>query len=88
MNAVFSKELTNLFSEIVRENKTEPEWAEIEADDWFQRDNIIGGFDATENEFTFSIFVDEIEYWLQISLKDIAKYMSGEIIFADIRKAE
>ncbi len=72
--------------QIQQEQKSLEEWASIESDDMFQYENIIGGFDATENEFCFSIFQDENEYWLQISLLQIPQILSGEITSIEVRE--
>jgi hypothetical protein len=48
--------------EILREDKAEKEWAEIESDDMFQEENYEGGFDATEMEFCFSVFENGEEF--------------------------
>jgi len=82
---LFSNELTGIFDHIVKESKSAEEWAEIEADDWFQTKNISGGFDATENAFTFSIFHNDTEYWLQITLDKITEYYAGKVITLDLQ---
>lgn len=63
--------LLNICKEILKENKTPEEWAEIESDDMFQIGSYVGGFDATEMEFCFSFYKNEKEFWFQISLEEI-----------------
>lgn len=72
---------------ILAENKTTQEWAEIESSDMFQENNYIGGFDATEMEFCFSVYVSDKEYWFQVSLDKIKKIVDGEIREVDCRLA-
>jgi len=57
--------------EILSENKTQTEWAEIESDDMFQRGDYEGGFDATGIEFCFSVYENGQEYWFQSPLSDV-----------------
>jgi hypothetical protein len=65
------------------------EWSEIESDDQFQTENFCGGFDATEQEFTFSYYDEhKNEYWFQKSLEGIQKILEGEITEFPIRLAE
>jgi hypothetical protein len=59
--------------EIIAENKTVAEWAEIESDDMFQAGRYEGGFDATGMEFCFSVCIDDVEYWFELSLDTIYK---------------
>jgi len=73
--------IDNLFieicKEIISENKSPEEWAEVESDDWFQTEKYCGGFDATEMEFCFSLYENEDEYWFQVSLDDVKDIISG-----------
>ncbi len=64
-------ELRTIFHAILSEKKSLGEWAEIESDDYFQTDRYVGGFDATEMAFCFSLFDQGIEYWFQFSLEQI-----------------
>ena len=45
----------------------------------FQKGNYIGGFDATEMKFCFSVFVDYQEYWFQILLEGLKEIHGEEI---------
>lgn len=69
----------NICSQIIGENRSVEEWAGIESDDMFQEGIYTGGFDATEMEFTFSVFIDQKEYWFQLPLSIINKIASEEI---------
>ncbi len=66
------KEICNL---ILFEKKSLKEWAEIESDDMFQNEKYVGGFDANEMEFCFSMYENGIEYWFQVSLKEVEDIM-------------
>lgn len=75
--------------EIVAEGKTDDEWSEVEADDWFQTDTVTGGYDALERAFTFSYHVPEGgELWLQLTLEEAARVAEGELNVVDARPAE
>ncbi|HEX6283633.1 MAG TPA: hypothetical protein VFZ71_02110 [Pyrinomonadaceae bacterium] len=83
-----SEELIQLFREIVREQKTEEQWAEIESDDMFQTPSFCGGFESLENAFCFSYFNDEQqEFWFQLTLGEVRKAVAGELTTVEIRRA-
>jgi len=67
------KDFLDICKEIITENKTVAEWAEIESDDMFQSGKYEGGFDATGMEFCFSVYIEDVEYWFQLSLDTIYK---------------
>lgn len=73
---------------IVRENKNIEQWAELESDDMFLEGSYEGGFDATEMEFCFSVHINNVEYWFQLSLEDVKKIHSNQINEFEIRLAE
>lgn len=56
---------------IMKEDKSLEQWALIESDDMFEKGKYVGGFDATEMEFCFSVREDGNEYWFQISLEEV-----------------
>lgn len=73
-------ELRGIFREIVAQNWSDADWATHEADDWFQTAKYCGGFDATENEFCFSVNdADSAEWWFQFPLSTVAAILSGDI---------
>lgn len=74
-----TEELRNICKKISDQNLPLDDWCLIESDDMFQSENFIGGFDATEKEFTFSYF-DNIEYWFQFSLIQADKISKGETL--------
>ena len=73
-------EFKEICSKIVSENLSEAEWSAIESDDMFQSNTFEGGFDATENAFTFSFFINEKEYWVQLTLEEISKIDAGQVL--------
>jgi hypothetical protein len=82
-------ELFSVFQEIKSLNLDLKNWSLIESSDQFQTSNYCGGFDATENEFTFSYFDEnKNEYWFQLTLNDIEKIVEGIYIEVFMRKAE
>ncbi len=75
------EELTGICKDILAENNSEQQWAEIESGDMFQTTMFCGGYDADENEFCFSYFSsDGNEYWFQISLSDVSDIASGSTV--------
>jgi hypothetical protein len=73
--------------EILEENKSENEWAEIESDDMFQEGNYEGCFDATEMEFCFSVFENGEEFWFQFPLNKIQSFIENVETEIEIVKA-
>jgi predicted PP-loop superfamily ATPase len=72
------EQLLSICSDILKENLSVEEWAEIESDDMFQTENYEGGFDGTEKEFVFS-FYDDNEYWFQMTLQQVKEVSSGQL---------
>jgi len=82
-----SSELMKILLEIKSENKTIVEWREVESSDSFQSENFCGGFDETEDEFTFSYYFNERnEYWFQFSLIQLEDLVDGIIKELAVRK--
>jgi hypothetical protein len=88
MNHKLNSEFYEICKQIVSENKNSSEWAAIESDDMFQSGMYEGGFDATEMEFTFSVYLDDNEYWFQLSLDDVYKIHKMQIDEVDITEAD
>ena len=87
MKQNINQEFKEICIQILAENKSEKEWYEIESSDMFQTANYCGGFDGTEMEFTFSYYNEKKEeYWFQLSLKNIASLVSGELKKIEMRK--
>lgn len=78
-------ELRALCEGIMNENRTEDEWAEIEADDMFRSPSFSGEFDATINAFTFS-YHDESgkESWLELSLEEVLEIAEGRQTWVEV----
>lgn len=74
-------------AQIIKENKSLEEWARIESDDMFQEGNYIGGFDATEMEFCFSVYIEDKEYWFQLPVEAFLKIAGGEITEIEVKEA-
>ena len=88
MDQPVTPEFIMLCKEIVGEGKTESQWAEIESDDMFQTSNYIGGFDADEMEFCFSLYIGEDEFWFQIPLNQVRDIAEGRLRIISVRPAE
>lgn len=79
MQLAIDSEFRTICHEIVAENQTEEEWAEVESDDMFQSESYEGGFDADEEAFCFSHYApDGQEYWFQITLAEAKAIAAGE----------
>lgn len=88
MNLKITPELFSIFQKIIRENKNETQWAEIESSDMYQTENFSGGFDETENAFCFSYYDQKKnEYWFQLPLNEIKNIVDDQTHFIAIRKA-
>jgi len=88
MMHTFDNDFLKIAEEILSENKSPDEWAMIQSSDMFQQGKYSGGFEATEMEFTFSVFEDEKEYWFQLALSDIQKVVDGDIRQVHVREAD
>jgi hypothetical protein len=83
------QDLAAICREIVAEGKTDDEWAEIEAGDWFQADTVTGGYEADEHAFTFSVYTpDGGELWLTLTLAEAAEVARGERILVEARRPD
>ena len=86
MKIAVDDELKRICKNIVSEKLSLFQWREIESDDMFQTDKYCGGFDTTENAFCFSYFHSENqEFWFQITIDEVQKILSGEMIEIDAR---
>ena len=88
MDHQIDDEFRSICQEIVAEDKTEDEWAEIESSDMFQTQKYCGGFEALEEEFCFSAYLTDGEYWFQISLEQVQRIADGENVVLDLRRPE
>ena len=87
MKHILEKEFLSICEKILSENISEEEWAEIESCDMFQTEHYVGGFEAIEMEFTFSVYIEGQEYWFQVPLKMIREIYNGSMIEVEIKKA-
>lgn len=88
MTHKINNDFLTICKEILRENKSQMEWADIESDDMFQLGDYEGGFDATGMEFCFSIYENGQEYWFQFPLSDVALFEKGIKQEVEITKAD
>lgn len=88
MNYSVDTEFVEICKSIISEGKSIDEWAEIESDDMFQTTNYTGGFDGTEMEFCFSVYLNSKEYWFQLSLDEVSAVSIGHLKTLEIREAD
>jgi len=89
MEIVLTDEFKTICEDIIKENKSDEEWAEIESDDMFQTKSYCGGYDADEEAFCFSSYNEnDDEYWFQLNLEEIKKVINGELSTVEARPAE
>ena len=81
-------EFLTICKDILSHQRPVEEWAEIESDDMFQTEHYEGGFDATEMEFCFGVYVADREYWFQLSLEEIGEIVDGTRTTINVREAE
>jgi hypothetical protein len=72
----------------VRANRTEAGWAAVESDDMFERGLDVGGFDADERAFTFSVYADDGELWVQYTPDEARAIVAGRLSGVRARPAE
>jgi hypothetical protein len=72
------EELTGICREIMSEGKTEAEWAEVEASDWFQTDKYCGGFDADDREFGFTVMLPDGQFCFGFPLNTAKEIAEGK----------
>lgn len=78
MNIAIDPELRAHLESIATSGWDDAQWAEREADDWFQSANYRGGYDADDGCFWFSYYApDRQEYWFSFSLADVSDALSG-----------
>lgn len=88
MKIQISDQLRKVAAEIIKERKSDDEWALIESDDMFQEGSLVGGYDATESAFCFSWYDEGKEFWFQVTLGEVEKIAKGEDVLIDGREAD
>lgn len=82
-------EFISICHKILKENLDLESWSLIESSDQFQTEKYCGGFDGTENEFTFSYYDEnKQEFWFQLPLSDIKKIEQGIITEVEVIKPD
>ena len=84
----FEEEFFKICSEIIAENKSPQEWREIESDDMFQYKMYEGGFDGDDMKFCFAVYIEDQEYWFQISLETVQKIHDNTITEIEVKQAK
>lgn len=89
MQIIPDAEFLALCREILIGDHSDEEWADLESDDMFQTDSYCGGYDATEEAFTFSYYApDGEEYWFQLTLAEVGALAAGQQVPIEARPAE
>ena len=78
-------DLRAICRKIVAEGKSMTEWDLLESDDTFQQGPFVGGYDASEQGFTFSYYdASKKEWWLSFSLPVAEKIARGDEHWLDL----
>ena len=81
-------DLAAIAADIIREDRTELEWAAVESDDTFQRGRYVGGYEEPERAFTFSFYGKDGELWFQFTLDQARAIAAGRQKTVHARPAE
>lgn len=82
-------DLIAICREIVAEGKSDAEWAEVKAGDWFQTGTVTGGYEADEHAFTFSVHTpDGGELWIVLPLAEAAEVARGARTAVEARRPD
>jgi hypothetical protein len=79
------KELIDICIQIKNENKNDQQWSLIESCDMYQTKNYCGGYDGIEQDFEFSYYENNIEYWFSFSTFEVDKIINGDLQYIDLR---
>ncbi|MBB4635616.1 hypothetical protein [Longimicrobium terrae] len=88
MELPVNDDLRGICREILDEGKTDEEWNEMAASDWFQTDSVHGGYEGVEDGFTFSYYSPQgEELWFQLTLAAVAEVAAGTRTSVEARPA-
>lgn len=76
--------LRKIWQDIVSQEKTDEQWPKIESDDRYQESPYIGGYNAIEQEFWFSFYEGQKEYWFGFSLSIACRIANGDECWLDL----
>lgn len=89
MDINVNQEFIMICKDILKEKRTEEEWAKFESDDMYQSESFVGGYDADEMAFCFSYYnTNGEEFWFQLTHSEIEKVVNGELSKLQSRPAE
>ena len=81
-------DLRAICREIVAQRRSMTEWDRVESDDMFQRGAFVGGYEGSEQAFTFSYYDPaKKEWWLSFTLTIVEKIARGEEYWLDLYEA-
>ena len=82
-------QLVDICREIAARQFSPAQWSEVESDDEFQSERLVGGFDATEGRFTFSYFDHKgAEWWFDLTLEKALAAANGKSVSLELRKPQ
>ena len=88
MTLPIPNDLVLVCQQIIRENKSDDQWSEIESGDMFQQGSIHGGYEALERAFCFSYYAPTgEELWFQITLPEVEQIVNGQKQSVEARPA-
>lgn len=79
MEIKIDAELIEICKDILSLNYTLDQWDANGSSEMYQSDKYCGGYENRKNQFTFSLYEGEKEYWFQFLLNDVEKIINGEI---------
>lgn len=81
-------DLRGICREFVAQGRNLNEWDSVESDDMFQRGAFVGGYEGSEQAFTFSYYdAAKKEWWLSFALPVAEKIARGEGYWLDLYEA-
>ena len=82
-------QLVAICREIAARRLSLEQWSAVESCDEFQSERLVGGFEATEGQFTFSYFdVADTEWWFNLTLDQALGAAEGNGVVVALRKPQ
>ena len=89
MRLIPDAEFQALCRRIAAAERTVDDWRDRESDDEFSSEHYVGGYDATEDAFTFSYYDESgTEWWFQLPLPEVEAIGSGGVAPVACRQAD
>jgi hypothetical protein len=82
-------QLVAICREIASRRLSLDQWSAVESSDEFQSERLVGGFEATEGQFTFSYFdVTDNEWWFNLTLEQALGVAQGNGVVVELREPQ